>query len=282
VDVADQGTFRLISYRAPTIAGGPWPPGPTLGGDEITMTGTDLGGTSLALPRSVRIGSDPCEILEANHSLLRCRVPSSAGVGLAVVASIGGQQSNVLSYDYRAPVVTDVVPGTLPTAGQVVVTVRGRDFGLGPTIRIGNDTCQLLGEIGQVQATCLAPPRGAGTVLLRVEVAGQASNPWSLTYDAAPVAVALAKVGDGFGAIASTPGGLACDASCTQRDNMFPRNASITLTASPAPGSVFFGWQGPCFGRSPTCTFIASTDVVVSANFGIPVFESGFEATEGD
>jgi hypothetical protein len=41
----------------------------------------------------------------------------------------------------------------------------------------------------------------------------------------------------------------------------------VTLTATPAPGSQFSGWSGPCTGTSLTCTLMMSQHVSVSASF---------------
>ncbi len=279
VEISGQFAQTVVSYRAPTLTGGQLASGPTLGGNEIVVNGSDLGGASLLLPRSLRIGGAPCEIIDAAHDTMRCRVSAGQGRDVPLVATVGTQPSNALAYTYRAPVVTDVVPGTLPTSGQIVVTVRGQDFGPSPTVRIGTAQCQVNLATGHVQASCAAPPGAAGPALLRVDAGNQSSNAWPVQYDAAPVMVTLVKGGDGFGRIASTPAGLACDATCTARENLFPPGTAVTLSVQAEPGSAFLGWQGPCSGSAPTCSFTATADTVVTATFGSPLFGDGFEPT---
>ena len=277
VDISGQAASTPISYRAPVLTGGTLTAGPTLGGNEIELVGTDLGPSPLSVPRSVLVGITACEVLTAGHTSLRCRVPPGQGRDLAVRATVAGQLSNPLVYSYRAPVVLDVVPGTLPTAGGVLVTVRGQDFGPDPQVSIGAASCQRSGAASDSVVTCTAPIGSAGPALLRLGAGNQSSNAVPLQFVANPVMVALQKGGDGFGAITSTPSGLACDATCTSRENLFPPGTAVTLSVQAQPGSAFLGWQGPCTGSAPTCSFTADADTVVTARFGSPLFGDGFE-----
>ena len=44
----------------------------------------------------------------------------------------------------------------------------------------------------------------------------------------------------------------------------------VTLTAAPAPDSVFGGWSGACSGTQPTCSVTVSSDLAVGATFRGP------------
>lgn len=68
-------------------------------------------------------------------------------------------------------------------------------------------------------------------------------------------------VGTGSGSVAGS--GIACDATC---DAQLDADTTVTLTATPAPGSVFTGWSGACSGTGD-CVVTMSTDTSVSANF---------------
>ena len=68
------------------------------------------------------------------------------------------------------------------------------------------------------------------------------------------------------GSLRSPDNTLACSGSCAPVPR--PAGTSITLSATPDPGSTFIGWtEGPCRGTSQ-CTFTPNTDVIVSATFG--------------
>jgi hypothetical protein len=66
----------------------------------------------------------------------------------------------------------------------------------------------------------------------------------------------VAKAGDGFGSVSSSPAGLNCALPCA---GAFPANTTVTLTVSATAGSAFTGWSGACTGTSPTCTVVMSS-----------------------
>ena len=72
------------------------------------------------------------------------------------------------------------------------------------------------------------------------------------------------KLGTGTGSVTSDPVGVDCGVTC--RDLFAPE--PVTLTATPAAGSVFTGWSGACSGRG-TCQVQMSTDRSVSATFSL-------------
>ena len=84
---------------------------------------------------------------------------------------------------------------------------------------------------------------------------------------------ALSVVKGGTGAATSTvtaagstatQNGLSCGQICT---NDFPDMATVTLTATPAPGFVFAGWAGACTGTARTCTVTMNQSQNVQATF---------------
>ncbi len=111
------------------------------------------------------------------------------------------------------------------------------------------------------------------------------------TYQDHGIAVAqipLARIpltvsGSGAGRVVSNFSGLDCTTSCTGRLSLMPNNAgtnwrTVTLTATPQPGSAFNGWSGACAsgtqgssGGSATVTFPMSnweqSDVACTARF---------------
>jgi DNA-binding beta-propeller fold protein YncE len=77
--------------------------------------------------------------------------------------------------------------------------------------------------------------------------------------------VTTTGLGGAGGTVRSAPAGIDCGASCS---HVYARGASLTLSAQPAPGSVFLGWGG-CEGPSgATCTLTLGADRTVVAAFG--------------
>ena len=75
----------------------------------------------------------------------------------------------------------------------------------------------------------------------------------------------VSKFGGGGGTVASQDGGIACGATCTFS---YVNGSNIALTATPAAGSVFTGWLGPCTGTG-ACSALISGATTVSATFAL-------------
>ena len=61
------------------------------------------------------------------------------------------------------------------------------------------------------------------------------------TFSLTPHLLTVTKAGTGTGTVTSVPTGITCGADCAEA---YPYSTVVTLTASPAAGSVFAGWSG--------------------------------------
>lgn len=75
----------------------------------------------------------------------------------------------------------------------------------------------------------------------------------------------VTRAGDGAGTVTSNPAGVSCGSSCVAG---FSLGATVTLTAAPALGSVFGGWQGACTGTGG-CTVTLTAARFVTATFSL-------------
>src|SRR2546428_5845093 len=55
------------------------------------------------------------------------------------------------------------------------------------------------------------------------------------------LALVVVRAGSGSGTVTSTPAGITCGADCSEP---YASGTVVTLTATPAAGSVFTGWRG--------------------------------------
>ncbi len=81
--------------------------------------------------------------------------------------------------------------------------------------------------------------------------------------------VSVERTGAGTGAVSSDPEGIDCGTDCSEP---FRKRTEVTLTATPATGSTFAGWVGPC-GGTGDCTFAINDDVTVTARFNTGAVE---------
>jgi hypothetical protein len=70
--------------------------------------------------------------------------------------------------------------------------------------------------------------------------------------------------GSGSGTITSSPSGIQCGGTCT---GTFPSGTVVTLTATPAPGSLAAGWSGAPCGGLTSCTLTMIADATVTGSF---------------
>ena len=88
----------------------------------------------------------------------------------------------------------------------------------------------------------------------------------------------VGKTGTGVGTVTSLPAGIDCGTACSA---FFDLNASVTLTALPAAGSIFSGWDDPaCPGIDP-CTLTMDADKSVKAAFTADAFSLTVTAEHG-
>lgn len=82
-----------------------------------------------------------------------------------------------------------------------------------------------------------------------------------------PYTLSVTKTGTGTGAVASSPTGINCGATCSAG---FASGTSVVLAAVADAGSTFSGWSGACSGAGATCTVVMSAAKSVTASFTGP------------
>lgn len=84
-----------------------------------------------------------------------------------------------------------------------------------------------------------------------------------VTVQAPTQTLTVATSGNGSGTVSSNPGGINCGSTCS---HAYATGTSVTLTETPASGSVFSGWSGDCSGTGD-CTATMSQARSVTATF---------------
>jgi hypothetical protein len=87
---------------------------------------------------------------------------------------------------------------------------------------------------------------------------GAVSNTLAITVRPPEVTLTINKAGTGTGSVFVSPSGTTFDAG-----------TSVTLTATPAAGSIFTGWGGACGGNASTCLLTLNASQTVTATFDL-------------
>ena len=122
--------------------------------------------------------------------------------------------------------------------------------------------------VATIDATGLATGRAAGTTTITA-ASGSRSGSTTLTVSGTPVTrstLSVVREGTGSGAVASSPAGISCGATCSAA---YDNGTVVTLTATPANGSTFEGWTGGGCTGTGTCTLTLTANTTVFARFGV-------------
>ena len=85
----------------------------------------------------------------------------------------------------------------------------------------------------------------------------------------AKVKVDISEAGTGTGTVSSAPSGIDCGSTCSAS---FDAGTSLTLTATPSPGSGFIGWSGGgCTGTGTCQVNTGISEQAITARFSLPV-----------
>ena len=72
------------------------------------------------------------------------------------------------------------------------------------------------------------------------------------------------RSGTGTGTVTSSPSGIDCGSDCSESYN---QGTSVTLTATPASGSIFGGWSGGGCSGTGSCSITMNSNQTITATF---------------
>ncbi|MFG2581582.1 IPT/TIG domain-containing protein [Streptomyces malaysiensis] len=171
------GTSNALPYAytavpAPTLTNLNPTNGPTAGGNTITITGTNLTGTTQLL-----FGTNPATTFTINSpTQITATAPAGPASAVNVTVTTPGGSSNPLPYIYvAAPTVASVSPQFGPATGGTTVTIAGSNLALATQVHFGPNLATGLTVVSDAQLTVTAPA-GTGTVVVTVTTPGGTST----------------------------------------------------------------------------------------------------------
>ena len=122
--------------------------------------------------------------------------------------------------------------------------------------------------VATIDATGRATGVRAGTTTITATDSAGASASTTLTVRD-QITLSVVRAGAGTGSVISSPAGISCGTDCSET---YDGGTNVTLTATPASGSTFFGWIGCDSVSGATCTVTMSAARTVTATFDLQRF----------
>ncbi|HEY9440109.1 MAG TPA: IPT/TIG domain-containing protein [Streptomyces sp.] len=198
--------------------------GSTGGGTLVTITGTNLSGTT-----AVTFGTKPATAV-TNVSPTQVTAVSPSGAGsVGVTVTTGGGTSNPIPFFYvGAPFKSSLGPTSGPLAGGNTATINGVGLSTATSVSFGANTATPT-VVSDTQLTVAVPAgAAAGPVGVSVTTAGGTNNGLSYTYVDVPAVTAVTPTSG------PTSGGTGVTITGTDLGT----TESVTFDGTPAPFAV--------------------------------------------
>ncbi|WP_232247177.1 IPT/TIG domain-containing protein [Kitasatospora azatica] len=157
------------------------------GGTSVTLTGTNLVGTT-----SVKFGTAAAtSFVVVSGTQIAATAPPGSGT-VQVTATTPGGTSNGVSYTYlQVPTLSSLAPDKGPVAGGNTVTLTGTNLTNATAVSFGATVASFV-VVSATQIIATAPTGSAGPVNVTVTTPGGTSNGVSYTYLQVPTLSSLA------------------------------------------------------------------------------------------
>ncbi|WP_330228880.1 IPT/TIG domain-containing protein [Nocardia sp. NBC_00508] len=180
------GSSGPVTYTyvpAPTLASILPDSGPESGGNTVTLTGTNLTGTTAVYFN----GTPAISFTVVSDTQITAVVAAGTAGAVVVTDTTAGGTSNGVLYTYvAAPTLASVVPDSGPVTGGDTVVLRGTGFTGVTAVRFGATPATSFTVVSGTEISAIAPA-GTGTVNVAVTATGGTSNPATYSYVSAPV-----------------------------------------------------------------------------------------------
>jgi hypothetical protein len=157
-----------------------------------------LNGTSLGTVGSISVGGNDCPItgLGWSHSYVQCLLPAGQGRNQSVIATVSGQTSTPLYFNYDAPYITSITPSGGQSGVGLQITLVGTSFGTSGAEYVAGVLCTEASGAHQHRRVVCSIPTGQGLNRpVYMNVSGQGSNVVFFNY--APTVTGAIMLGDG-------------------------------------------------------------------------------------
>jgi len=255
--------------------------GPTAGGTQIAISGSNFGATGAAGALAVTYGNGTCTVTSRDHSLIQCTTAVGGAVNLqfivrvATVPATMSPSGSMPLFSYLPPTVTVMTGRTSPTLGGTqLLTIQGSSFATTGTVTIVGASSNFLcpsTSWGHSQIICrIGPGQGSDLPIRITTTFGQTTTTVNaehfVSYNAPSLAAAtpmptyteggisITLAGSNFGTAPSVSlGGNECVITstghsqivCTTPSGMGTALALVVTAGNQASNTLLYSYAAP-------------------------------------
>jgi subtilisin family serine protease len=244
----------------------------------VTKQGTGAGSVVSNVP-GIDCGPDCSERFDQDLTIVLTAVPDEGsefvgwsgacnGSGPECTLQVTGQETTTAVFD-RVRSAPATFPLNVSKSGSGGGTVTSAPAG----IDCGADCSQTYDQDVIVTLTAAANERSVfggwsgacSGEALTCSVTMNAARSVTAIFSSRPMPLlSVSSIGSGSGTIASSPPGINCGSDCSEG---YEPGTQVTLTATPAPGSIFLGWANACTPTRTSCSIAMLESRQVTAVF---------------
>ena len=233
-------TYSVDPSATPTVTGLSASSGPSSGGTALTLTGTNLAGTTQVL-----FGQAPAAFtLVSSTALSVTAPPGTVGVvDVTVLTPLGLSATGAadqFTYQSAVPTVTGLSPSTDTTAGGTVIAITGTNFATVTGVTFGGIPASQFTVLSNTSITAVDPVQSAGSATVQVTNPDGTATGAAFTYTSTSSTPAVTSLSATSG---PTGGGN-----------------QVTLT-----GTNFSNVTGVFFGATPASTYTVNSATSITA-----------------
>ena len=188
--ITQANAFTYVDFSVPTISAISPTIGLTSGGTAITISGTNLSGSSAVTVGGVAAS----EVVFVSASVITAVTPQgTAGPKDVVVSTPTGPVTKVGGFTYKepTPTITSVTPVSGPVAGGTAITINGTNLAGASSVSVGgNAVTGLVATATQITAVTSAGTAGSQSVVV-VTPGGSFTKANAFTYDTSLPTIAV-------------------------------------------------------------------------------------------
>ena len=188
--ITQANAFTYVDFSVPTISAISPTIGLTSGGTAITISGTNLSGSSAVTVGGVAAS----EVVFVSASVITAVTPQgTAGSKDVVVSTPTGPVTKVGGFTYKepTPTITSVTPVSGPVAGGTAITINGTNLAGASSVSVGgNAVTGLVATATQITAVTSAGTAGTQSVVV-VTPGGSFTKANAFTYDTSLPTIAV-------------------------------------------------------------------------------------------